>query len=85
MTDKQRKWVDEYLATHDVQEMRMTRDTYDAMLELARKEMVKEIINFIESLKVKEDGIHQWRENHNDTIDKVLLKLNGKFVNGTEV
>ena len=55
------------------------------MYEQARKETAKEIITFIKTLKVEEDGRHQWRDNHNDCIDKVILTLNWKFVNGVEV
>lgn len=51
----------------------------------ARKETAEKIIAFIETLKVKEDGRHQWREDHNDCIDKVILKLNQKFINGIEI
>lgn len=53
--------------------------------EQTREEMAREIVAFIESLKVKEDGRHQWREDHNDCIDKVILKINQKFINSVEV
>lgn len=53
--------------------------------EQTREEMAREIVSFIESLKVKEDGRHQWRENYNDCIDKVILKINQKFINSVEV
>ena len=49
------------------------------------KETIKKIIDFIESLKVPEDGRHEWRDHHNDCIDKVILKINQKFINGVEV
>lgn len=56
----------------------------DYVQEQASKETVMEIINFIEGLKVPEDGRHEWRDRHNETIEKIILKLNQKFVNGVE-
>ena len=53
--------------------------------EQVREEMAREIITFIESLKVKEDGRHQWREDHNYCIDKIICKINQKFINSVEV
>lgn len=51
----------------------------------AIKETVKRAIDFIETLRVKEDGRHQWREDHNDCIDKVIFKLNLEFMNSFEI
>lgn len=55
------------------------------IVEEASKKMAEKIIAFIETLKVEEDGRHQWRDNHNDCIDRVILKLNQKFINGVEI
>lgn len=55
------------------------------LIKAWQKETTEKIIDFIETLKVKEDGRHQWREDHNNCIDKVTLKLNQKFINGVEI
>lgn len=54
-------------------------------LQKVHKETAKEIIKFVETLKVDEDGRHEWRDWHNDSIDRVALKLKQKFINDVEV
>lgn len=39
------------------------------------EETVEKILQMLETFKVKEDGRHQWREDHNYCIDKCKLKL----------
>lgn len=43
------------------------------------KDTAKEIVRFLEKLKVKEDGKHDWRENHNDCIDKCKRRLADEY------
>ena len=75
--DKHEGYVDRHLIEREENRI------YDNLLiEMTREKMAKEVINFIETLKVKEDGKHVWRDNHNDCIDKVILAINHKFING---
>ncbi len=60
-------------------------ETMNDIKKLERKETAREIIAFIETLKVEEDGRHEWRDRHNDAIDRVILKLNQKFINCVEI
>ena len=38
-------------------------------------EVRKEMLEFLETLKVDEDGRHAWRDNHNDAIDRCRKKI----------
>ena len=63
----------------------MTKFKEESIKRKARKETAKDIIDFIKTLKVDEDGRHEWRDHHNDSIDRVTLKLNQRFINNVEV
>ena len=56
----------------------------DEIEKQARKEMARELICFIEQLKIKEDGRHEWRDHHNDAIDKVIFAINKHYINNIE-
>lgn len=43
------------------------------------KKIVEEIITFLETLKVEEDGRHIWRDYHNDCIDRCRKALTEKY------
>ena len=70
---------------HKKNSLYYSRETLENKLAQARKEMAREIINFIEDLKVPEDGRHEWRDRHNETIERIIPKLNQKFIDGVEV
>lgn len=45
----------------------------------ARKQVVEDVLAPLDEMKVKEDDRHQWRENHNDCIEKCKAKIAKKF------
>lgn len=45
----------------------------------------REILQYMETLKVEEDGQHQWRVEHNSCIERISCKIQQKFINGVEV
>ena len=51
----------------------------------AVKDTAKEILQYMETLKVEEDGRHQWRDEHNSCIERISCKIQQKFINGVEV
>lgn len=48
-------------------------------LDQARKQVVKEVLKLLDEMRVEEDDRHQWRENHNDCIEKCKVKLAKEF------
>lgn len=44
-----------------------------------RKATVEKCIQLLENMKVNEDGRHEWRDHHNDCIDKCKAKLAKEF------
>ena len=49
------------------------------------KDTAKEILQYMETLKVEEDGRHQWRDEHNRCIERISCKIQQKFINNVEV
>jgi hypothetical protein len=40
-----------------------------------QQETVKKILQLLEDMRVPEDGRHEWRDRHNDTLDRCKARL----------
>lgn len=55
----------------------------EMLLKQKEKDTAKEIYSLLDTMKVPEDGRHQWRDNNNDCIDRCKSKIKECF--GVEV
>ncbi len=63
----------------------LKREWYQLGYRDGQQETVEEILQLLEDMRVPEDGRHEWRDHHNDCIDRVIRKLNQKFVDSVEI
>ena len=45
----------------------------------ATKATVEKCIQILEDMRVPEDGRHEWRDRHNDTLDRVKMRFTKEF------
>ena len=56
-----------------------TETAYKNGYEKGSKETVEKCIQLLEDLRVPEDGRHEWRDHHNDCIDRCLVRFKKEF------
>ena len=56
-----------------------TETAYKNGYEKGIKETVEKCIQLLEDMRVPEDGRHEWRDRHNDCIDRCLVRFKKEF------
>ena len=51
----------------------------DTVRKVEREKTAEKCLQLLESMKVHEDGRHEWRDHHNDCIDKCKAKFAKEF------
>lgn len=44
-----------------------------------QQETIEEILQLLEAMRVPEDGRHEWRDRHNDTLDRCKARIISEF------
>lgn len=57
----------------------MTNEDIERIEKQATKTAVEKCIQLLEDSRVPEDGRHEWRDHHNDCIDRCLVRLKKEF------
>ena len=57
----------------------LKREWYQFGYRDGQQETVKEILRLLEDMRVPEDRRHEWRDRHNDTLDKCKARLIKEF------
>lgn len=62
---------------------KLPKEIAEPINQQAEKATAKEIYSLLDTMKVPEDGRHQWRDTHNDCIDRCKSKIKERY--GVEV
>ncbi len=57
----------------------LKREWYQLGYREGQQETVEAILQLLEDMRVPEDGRHEWRDRHNDTLDRCKARLIKEF------
>jgi hypothetical protein len=57
----------------------LKREWYQFGYRDGQQETVEEVLQLLEGMRVPEDGRHEWRDHHNDTLDRCKARIISKF------